>query len=50
MFCLPKTAWPPTWRILATLVHALINRGLKRGAASLCLGGGEAVAMAVEIE
>jgi acetyl-CoA C-acetyltransferase len=28
----------------------LKNRGLKRGIASLCLGGGEAVAMAVELE
>ncbi|HEY3312967.1 MAG TPA: acetyl-CoA C-acetyltransferase [Anaerolineales bacterium] len=37
-------------RILATLVHALLEKGLPRGLASLCLGGGEAVAMAVEIE
>jgi acetyl-CoA C-acetyltransferase len=37
-------------RVLATLVHALKNRGLKRGLASLCLGGGEAVAMAIEME
>jgi acetyl-CoA C-acetyltransferase len=37
-------------RILATLIHALRERGLQRGLASLCLGGGEAVAMAVEIE
>jgi acetyl-CoA C-acetyltransferase len=36
-------------RILATLIYALQDRGLKRGLASLCLGGGEAVAMAVEI-
>ena len=36
-------------RILVTLIHALRRRGLKRGVASLCLGGGEAVAMAVEI-
>ncbi len=35
-------------RILVTLIHALRNRGLKRGVASLCIGGGEAVAMAVE--
>jgi acetyl-CoA C-acetyltransferase len=35
-------------RILVTLLHALKDRGLKRGIASLCLGGGEAVAMAVE--
>jgi len=37
-------------RILATLIYALRDRGLKRGLASLCLGGGEAVAMAVELE
>ena len=35
-------------RVLATLVHALHRRGLKRGLASLCLGGGNAVAMIVE--
>jgi acetyl-CoA C-acetyltransferase len=37
-------------RILVTLLFALRQRGLKRGIASLCLGGGEAVAMAVELE
>ncbi len=37
-------------RVLTTLVHALKDHGLKRGIASLCLGGGEAVAMAVEVE
>jgi acetyl-CoA C-acetyltransferase len=37
-------------RVLVTLLYALKNRGLKRGIASLCLGGGEAVAMAVELE
>ncbi len=37
-------------RVLTTLIYALKNRGLKRGIASLCLGGGEAVAMAVEVE
>ncbi len=37
-------------RILTTLIYALKDRGLKRGVASLCLGGGEAVAMAVEVE
>jgi acetyl-CoA C-acetyltransferase len=37
-------------RVLVTLIHALKDRGLKRGLASLCLGGGEAVAMAVELE
>jgi acetyl-CoA C-acetyltransferase len=36
-------------RILVTLVHALRQRGLKRGIASLCIGGGEATAVAVEI-
>jgi acetyl-CoA C-acetyltransferase len=36
-------------RILTTLVHALRHRGLKRGVASLCIGGGEATAMAVEL-
>ena len=35
-------------RVLTTLVHALRARGLKRGLASLCLGGGNAVAMIVE--
>jgi len=35
-------------RILATLLSALETRGEKRGLASLCIGGGEAVAMAVE--
>lgn len=37
-------------RVLTTLIYALRDRGLKRGIASLCLGGGEAVAMAVELE
>ena len=36
-------------RILATLIAALKARGLKRGVAALCIGGGEATAMAVEI-
>jgi acetyl-CoA C-acetyltransferase len=36
-------------RILVTLIHALRRRGLKRGVASLCLGGGEAVAVAIEV-
>lgn len=35
-------------RVLVTLLHALEQRGLKRGLASLCLGGGNAVAMIVE--
>jgi acetyl-CoA C-acetyltransferase len=37
-------------RVLVTLLYALKDRGLKRGLASLCLGGGEAVVMAVEME
>lgn len=36
--------------VLVTLIYALKERGLKRGIASLCLGGGEAVAMAVEVD
>ncbi len=36
-------------RILTTLIHALKNRGLRRGIASLCIGGGEATAVAVEV-
>lgn len=36
-------------RILTTLIHALHANGKKRGIASLCIGGGEAVAMAVEV-
>jgi acetyl-CoA C-acetyltransferase len=36
-------------RILVTLIHALGRRGLKRGVASLCIGGGEGVAIAVEL-
>lgn len=36
-------------RIVATLLAALKNRGLKRGIAGICLGGGEATAMAVEL-
>ncbi len=36
-------------RILATLIAALENRSLSRGVASLCIGGGEATAMAVEL-
>ena len=36
-------------RILATLLAALQARGGRRGLASLCIGGGEAVAMAIEM-
>jgi acetyl-CoA C-acetyltransferase len=35
-------------RVLTTLLYALEQRGLRRGLASLCLGGGNAVAMVVE--
>jgi len=35
-------------RVLTTLLYALHERGLRRGLASLCLGGGNAVAMVVE--
>ena len=37
-------------RIVATLIYALKDRGLKRGLAALCHGGGEAVAMTIELE
>lgn len=36
-------------RILVTLIHALANKGAKKGIASLCIGGGEGVALAVEM-
>jgi acetyl-CoA C-acetyltransferase len=36
-------------RIMVTLIHALQARGLKRGLASLCIGGGEATAVALEM-
>jgi acetyl-CoA C-acetyltransferase len=36
-------------RIIVTLLNALKQRGLKRGVASLCIGGGEATAIAVEM-
>jgi len=36
-------------RILVTLIYALRQRGLKRGVACLCIGGGEATAVAIEI-
>ncbi|WP_019933167.1 acetyl-CoA C-acyltransferase [Oceanimonas smirnovii] len=36
-------------RIVVTLLHALRKRGLKRGVAALCIGGGEATALAVEL-
>ena len=36
-------------RILVTLLYALQARGLKKGLATLCIGGGEATAMAIEL-
>jgi acetyl-CoA C-acetyltransferase len=36
-------------RLITTLVHALRKRGLRRGVASQCIGGGEATAVAIEI-
>lgn len=36
-------------RIVVTLIHALRARGLKRGIASACIGGGEATAIAIEV-
>jgi len=35
-------------RILVTLLYAMEQRGARRGLASLCIGGGEAVALIVE--
>jgi len=37
-------------RILTTLIYALQDRGLKRGIATLCLGGGNGVALAIEMQ
>jgi acetyl-CoA C-acetyltransferase len=36
-------------RIMVTLIHALKARGLKKGLATLCIGGGEGTAVALEI-
>jgi acetyl-CoA C-acetyltransferase len=36
-------------RIMVTLIHALQARGLKKGVATLCIGGGEATAVALEL-
>ena len=36
-------------RIMVTLIHALKNKGLSKGIASLCIGGGEATAIALEM-
>jgi len=38
----------PGARLIVTLLHALEARNLKRGVAALCIGGGEATAIAVE--
>ena len=35
-------------RLIVTLLHALVREGLRRGVASLCIGGGEATAIAIE--
>jgi acetyl-CoA C-acetyltransferase len=37
-------------RILVTLIGALRHHGLRRGVAALCIGGGEATAMAIEVQ
>jgi len=34
---------------MVTLIHALKARGLKKGVATLCIGGGEATAVALEV-
>ena len=36
-------------RIIVTLIHALQARGLSRGIAAICIGGGEGTAVAVEL-
>jgi len=36
-------------RIIVTLIHALQRLGKKKGVASLCIGGGEATAIAIEL-
>jgi acetyl-CoA C-acetyltransferase len=36
-------------RLIVTLVHALKSKGLSRGVASLCIGDGEATAIALEL-
>jgi acetyl-CoA C-acetyltransferase len=36
-------------RLIVTLIHALKKKGGKRGVASLCIGGGEATAVAIEL-
>jgi acetyl-CoA C-acetyltransferase len=36
-------------RVIVTLLHALVRHGGTRGVASLCIGGGEATAIAIEL-
>jgi acetyl-CoA C-acetyltransferase len=36
-------------RVVVTLINALKQRGLKKGVAALCIGGGEATALAIEL-
>ena len=36
-------------RIVVTLIHAMQDAGVKKGVASLCIGGGEATALAIEL-
>ena len=44
------TRLAPAAHVSGYAIYALQDRGLKRGLACLCLGGGEAVAMAIELE
>ena len=44
----PKQAHNYVARVLVTLIYEMIRRDVHRGIAALCLGGGNAVAMAVE--
>ncbi|EQD55252.1 Thiolase, partial [mine drainage metagenome] len=36
-------------RLIVTLIHAMTQRQVKRGVAALCIGGGEATAIAIEL-
>jgi len=40
---------PSTKIVVVTLINALRQRGLKKGVAALCIGGGEATALAIEL-
>ena len=44
-----EMALTPGARVLATLIHAMKDRGETSGLAALCLGGGNAVALSVEM-